>query len=107
MTKVFPKKNCGFILLIACMAIIAIPGFRMACKKTGTLKITFINTANGKIISLDDSLYINAFQEQYTISKLKYYISNTNVGAAKQLQEIDPYHLINAREENNSFELVL
>ncbi|MEO7524018.1 MAG: MbnP family protein [Ferruginibacter sp.] len=89
------------------ICLMAVFSFRNASVKTGTLKITFVNTANGKQIVLRDSMYNNAFGEQYNISKLKYYISNVFIPISGQLPESDAYHLINAAEENNSFEIKL
>ncbi|MEO8771926.1 MAG: MbnP family protein [Ferruginibacter sp.] len=100
------KKFYWFIAsMIVCIAALS---FKNAENKTGTLKITFVNTANGKVITLRDSLYTNAFGEAYSISKLKYYISNFSVPGSSVVDEIDPYHLINVSEENNnSFEVSL
>ncbi len=109
MNNSFSKlSSCYYIILIiACLGIMPILSFKDIPAKAGTLKITFVNTANGKLISLGDSTYKNPFDEQYTVTKLKYYISNVLIPGAKQLPESDPYHLINAMEENNSFELSL
>ncbi len=38
--------------------------------------IKFVHIANGKKIVLNDSSYANNFNEKYTVSKLKYYVSN-------------------------------
>lgn len=38
--------------------------------------VRFENMANGREIVLGDSLFENAFGEKYTVSKLKYYVSN-------------------------------
>ncbi len=92
------------VLIISCMAVLS---FKHATNKTATLKITFVNTANGKPIVLRDSLYTNAFGETYSVSKLKYYIGNVLIPGSGQLPENDAYHLINAAEENNSFEITL
>lgn len=92
------------VMIMSCMMLLS---FKIATNKTGTLKISFINTANGRPIVLHDSLYNNAFGEPYTISKLKYYISNVIIHGSNQLPENDPFHLINAAEVNNSFEITL
>ncbi len=95
-----------FILLL--VAFITISSFKHANNKTGKLKVTFINTVNGNPIVLRDSLYKNPFGETYSISKLKYYISNFFIPGSNQAAENDPYHLMNAAEEtNNSFEISL
>lgn len=72
---------------------------------TGTLKFIFLNTANGKPIVLRDSLYTNYFGEQYSINKLKYYISNITLNGKGSGKEKEGYYLINAASDNNVFEL--
>ena len=64
----------------------------MPPKKKGRLIIHFLNTANAKKIG-KDSVYKNAFGEEYTVSKLKYYISNISLNNFK---EKESYHLIDA-----------
>ena len=73
----------------------------------GTLKIIFINTANGKPIVLRDSLYNNYFGEQYSISKLKYYISNLNISENNRNKDLGGYYLMNAAVAENNIELSL
>jgi hypothetical protein len=93
------------VLLICCLSLAAIFSFKSRPNETGTLKIRFINTANGKIITLRDSLYTNAFGEQYSISKLKYYIGQVSIPGSHSLAESDPYHLINAMNADNEFQI--
>ncbi len=45
-----------------------------------SLHIIFRNTANQKKIVLRDSIYVTPAGEKYTITKLKYYISNIRIG---------------------------
>src|SRR4051794_25990226 len=87
--------------LLAAFILTGILSFKNPSNKPGTLRITFVNTANGKKISLRDSMYTNAFGEQYNISKLKYYISNFFIPGSEQLPENDPYHLMNAADSNH------
>jgi hypothetical protein len=57
-----------------------------------TVYIKFENIANGKLITLDSTIFTNIFKEQYSISKLKYYISNISFAknkAAKNVTLID------------------
>ncbi|CAN5733362.1 hypothetical protein BH11BAC4_BH11BAC4_04830 [soil metagenome] len=75
--------------------------------KTGMLKISFINTVNGKPIILRDSIYSNYFGEQYSISKLKYYISHIVLTGDGKPAKMDEYYLINAASEENSIEFSL
>jgi hypothetical protein len=67
------------------------------------LKIGFIHTANGKAISLRDSVYKNYFGEQYSVNKLKYYVSNIRLAG----KNMGGYYLMNAASENNDFQLSL
>ena len=74
----------------------------MPPKKNGRLIIHFLNTANAKKIG-KDSVYKNAFGEEYTVSKLKYYISNISLNNYK---EKESYHLIDAFA-SDSFSIAL
>ena len=66
------KKVCygsfGIASLLAALSFIA-PAER-------TLTINFNNYVGDKILKLDSTTYINALGQQYTVSKLKYYIGN-------------------------------
>jgi hypothetical protein len=53
-----------------------------------TVKLSFINFANGNDVELDSVTYINDFGEDYTISKLRYYITNI------QLRETGSGHIV-------------
>lgn len=70
-----------------------------------TVKITFINTINNSRIVLNDSVYANPFEEKYTISKLRYYITNVSLnGTLNSFKEKNSYHLIDeSKEESQSF----
>jgi hypothetical protein len=50
--------------------------FSLNCFGQRKFIIKFEHIANGKKIVLNDSTYTNAFGEKYTVSKLKYYMSN-------------------------------
>jgi hypothetical protein len=66
--------------------------------------IEFVTKANGKKIILNDSIYTNAFDEKYTVSKLKYYISDFHfiTGANKESKKFDrSVYLVDAAKENN------
>lgn len=65
-------------------------------EKTGTLKITFTNTVKGSPVGLGSTVHSNAFGEQYTVTKFKYYVSNVNAyfpGMASTAEK-ESYHLI-------------
>ena len=94
------KKQGGIFSLIGILFLLMfslITGFTSEQKKNkkGSLKITFINIANGKRVVLADSIYTNPYGETYTITKLRYYISNIYLNGNEQLAEHDNYQLIN------------
>ena len=60
-----------------------------------TIKISFINTIKGNKIVLNDSTYTNSFGEEYSISKLRYYVTNIELQKANIPFEVkNSYHLI-------------
>ncbi len=90
-----PLLQRFFLLLISIFFSFSV----FAQKQTGTLKISFINTVNGIPLVLNDSVYNNSFKETYSISKLKYYISNVRANKASNPQkEKNSYHLVNAAD---------
>lgn len=65
--------------------------------------IQFMNEANGKKIILNDSTYINSFGEKYSVSKLKYYVSEIHFvtkGRAEPNGFDKNIYLIDAAKEN-------
>jgi hypothetical protein len=63
--------------------------------KDALVKIIFINNVNGNKIVLNDSTYTNPFGEKYTISKLRYYVTNIELKKANILFKVkNSYHLI-------------
>ncbi|MGG9971162.1 MbnP family protein [Ferruginibacter sp. SUN002] len=73
------------------------------------IEIFFTNVVRDKPIILGSEQYINqykeddvVYEEQYTITKLKYYISNLTFTTTKGkvISEKDSYHLISVAEEN-------
>lgn len=69
------------------------------------VKISFINTVKNSRIVLNDSVYTNPFEEKYTISKLRYYVTNVSLNnGSKSFMEKNSYHLIDeSKEESQSF----
>ena len=62
---------------------------------TGTIKITFVNKVKSSPLVLNTQAYTNAFNESYTVSKLKYYISNVALnGPGLSAMEEESYHLV-------------
>ncbi len=58
------------------------------CSGQKKIALYFENIANGKKIVLNDCVYSNIFGEKYTITKLKYYVSNICF-VTKAVSEID------------------
>lgn len=60
-----------------------------------SLKIIFLNNVKGNKIVLNDSVYTNPFGEKYTISKLRYYVTNVELKSSNNFfKENNSYHLI-------------
>jgi hypothetical protein len=71
-----------------------------AIKKTGAVKITFVNTVKGKPLELNTGKYSNSFGEAYTISKFKYYISHVSLAMnGSFFNEPENFHLV---DESNA-----
>ena len=68
--------------------------------------VKFEAIANGKKIVLNDSSYTNSFGEKYTLSKLKFYVSN--LGFVQKINFVDKQkiNLIDI-SKNDSFEILL
>ncbi|MGH2648588.1 MAG: MbnP family protein, partial [Ginsengibacter sp.] len=59
------------------------------------IKITFRNNIKGSKIVFRDSTYTNPFNEKYTITKLRYYVTNLSVQKGPvSIKEENSYHLI-------------
>ena len=75
-------------------------------KGKGTLLIRFINSANGKPVVLNDSMYRNYFGEQYSIRKLKYYISQIALTTGNgKTNKWDDCHLVDENAGETSIEI--
>jgi hypothetical protein len=88
----------------ACLLFVfAAFGQKPSIKSNRECAIQFANEANGKKIILNDSNYINSFGERYTVSKLKYYVSNLHFvtkGKAEPNGIDKNVYLIDAAKEN-------
>ena len=69
--------------------IMALYGIGYTQEKSGKLKVIFLLTANQKKLVLRDSFYINHFNETYSISKLKYYVTSFNLDDSNNLNAIE------------------
>ena len=88
------RSSCLIYLLLV------ITGVTNAQVKTSELLISFQPTANGKSLVLKDSSYINYFNENYTITRLKYYISNIHFDGQINGTLNQNIFLMDAAEEN-------
>lgn len=101
-------------IIIALLLVLIAVGFTQ-CEQNndsptplqGNVKITFKNTVKGSPLVLNTVSYTNANGQAYTVSKLKYYISNVYVtNIDKSSAEGESYHLIdegNAVSKSFSF----
>lgn len=69
-------------------------------QQKANVRITFINSINNQPVLLDAGNYTNCWKENFTISKLKYYISNINLQTTdkKIIGEQNSYHLVNEED---------
>ncbi len=68
----------------------------------GTVLLSFEHTVDGEPLELDQS-YTNAFQESYTVSRFRYYVSHITVSdtvASRPFVPGDAYYLIKEGEES-------
>jgi hypothetical protein len=63
--------------------------------------IKFEHIANGKKIVMNDSMYENNFGEKYTVSKLKYYVSNISFTTKDALETDKKVFLIDASKNDS------
>ena len=89
------------LFVIYCIFCFAF-SFGQTKKITGTksIEVKFENNANGKKIVLNDSSYTNVFGEKYTVSKLKYYVSNVRFVTDQKNKLAKNVFLIDASKEN-------
>jgi hypothetical protein len=91
-----------FVIAFTGSSYLPIP---IATNNTGMLKISFINTVKGSPLQLRTGNYTNPFDEQYSVSKFKYYISNIALAFPDGIfSEKDSYHLVDeSKPESLSF----
>lgn len=95
-------KSLLLLMPFALLSSFHIPGRSQDTpqKNSGSVKITFINTVKGKPLELGSGKYLNAFGEEYSISKFKYYISHISLTKGKAVFfEPESYHLV---DESNA-----
>ncbi|MDB5201922.1 MAG: hypothetical protein JWQ27_1331 [Ferruginibacter sp.] len=65
-------------VILSGLIALLLPSFSVPAA-SARLRVHFVHTAAGKPL-LQDSLYLNPFNETYSVSKLKYYVSNWHPG---------------------------
>ncbi len=88
--KFFIKAGLVFLIIIFSRQIAG------AQKNYAEMALKFHYTANGKNLVLSDSNYINAFAESYSITRLKYYISNISLAAKTTIDWGNSVFLVDA-----------
>ena len=64
---------------------------------TAAVKLTFVNKVKGSPLILNTQAYTNPFNESYTVSKFKYYVTNVSLhGIGASADENNSYHLVDA-----------
>ena len=93
------KYSCFFIF---CISVIAFSSCKKPADNTeayGTVKVVFKNKVKNDALVLNTQTYTNSFNEEYSISKFKYYISNVALSHGNYTSaENNSYHLIDAAD---------
>ena len=92
----------GYTLKILCLAIVTLlcgSKHGLAQKKEASIIFKFENQANHKLLILNDSSYVNDFGEHYSITKLKYYISDISLGTKEESFTTKNIFLMDAANE--------
>ena len=102
----------NFVLLISLFLCFSFSSHEKkldAGSASSTVKIVFKNKVQGSAIVLIDSLYTNPFNEKYSITKLRYYVTNICLyGTINNFIEKNSYHLIDeSKEESQSLTITL
>lgn len=83
------------------ISALVFPAILFSQKKVpaANVKISFVNTVNHVPLVLDSVTYTNAFAENYTVSKFKYYISNLFLVADKKNIAVkESYYLVDEKD---------
>lgn len=101
----FKIKSIALIALFPVMFLSFKNDPRKSTGDSATIKIHFINMVGKSPVVLGDSSYINPFQEKYTITKLRYYVTNVSlIGNSDSIRENESYHLVDENvKESQSF----
>lgn len=80
--------------------VFAVSNNLFAQQKISYRTVIFETVANGKMLFLKDSVYTNSFKETYTVSKLKYYVSNIRFVHTENNNIKKSVYLIDASKNN-------
>jgi len=102
-------KNCRFAT--SCLLLTLAIGALLGCKKTpdsqptvGTVSLELANMAGAKSVALDGTAYATASGETFTVSTLKYYLSNFKFTKSDGSTYAAPgeYHLVDADKASST-----
>ena len=89
------------LLNVAIAILVCWTQYGYAQNNQAKLVLKFEYMANNKPLVLGDSGYVNEFAENYTITRLKYYISNISLGAKANSRLSNEVFLVNAANEDS------
>lgn len=72
-----------------------------------SLHVQFHNMVNGKSVVMDNTTYKNGLGQSYTVSNLKYYISNIRLTDAAGRQIMDSGYYLIREDDSSSMDVVL
>ncbi len=104
------EKNLRCLIMVFVLWTVPYVILKAQPKTNPTIKITFINMFNQLPIALNTVKYTNCWNETFTISKLKYYISNVSLQTTDKKNNIEKnsYHLINEEDsETRSYSFLI
>ena len=95
----------GLLFVVYCLLLCVLfagtaKGQHQNKQQKANVRITFINSINQQPLVLDAGNYTNCWNEKFTISALKYYVSNISLQTTdkKMIREENSYHLINEED---------
>ncbi len=96
---IFLYHRWWLLSLITCFSI-ALVAFNTPSKQ-GKLTFHFVNLVNGKPLILHDSVYATPLGEPYSVTKLRYYITNIKLRGNIDLKDEQNSHLIDAAKSTS------
>lgn len=88
------KRNTECLLSLFLLLFCLQPTGARAQEKTGAVVLHFNAVAGKKVVVSNDSSYTNAFGETFTISRLKFYLSNIGLSLTRPVQKAENVFLI-------------